>query len=135
MAEDFDAMSRTIYGESRGQPFRGQIAVGWVILNRVRHPTIRWWGVGITGVCYAPKQFSCHNPNDPNSGLCRVANFGMSSFVKASTAAGLVMLGEHPDPTQGATHYYADSIQPPFWTKGATPTVVIGNHLFFKDVP
>lgn len=135
LAEDFDALRRTVYGEARGEPFRGQVAVAWVVLNRARHPTVTWWGEGIAGVCLAPKQFSCWNPDDPNSGLVRVANENMQSFIKATAAAAMVMSGETPDPTQSATHYHADSIKPPIWTKGARHTVTIGHHLFYRDVP
>lgn len=135
LAEDFEAMSRTIYGEARGEPFMGQLAVGFVIRNRARHPTIRWWGVGIKGVCYAPQQFSCHNPDDPNSGFVRVASFALMSFIKASTAAGMVISGDWPDNTQNSTHYHSDSIPPPIWTHGATKTVTIGHHIFYTDVP
>ncbi|MNP80458.1 Cell Wall Hydrolase [compost metagenome] len=51
-------------------------------------------------------------------------------------AAKLVVDGTTPDPTGGATHYYAKSMKtPPKWVAGATKTVTIGNHIFFRDVP
>jgi N-acetylmuramoyl-L-alanine amidase len=135
LAADFDCLRRTVYGEARGQPFRGQIAVAWVVLNRARHPSITWWGEGIAGVCLKAKQFSCWNPDDPNSPLVRAANDNMPSFIKATAAAALVLSGEMPDPTQSATHYHADSIPRPPWTVGAKQTVTIGNHIFYRDVP
>lgn len=127
-------MRRTVFGEARSEPFEGQIAVAWVILNRARHRTVNWWGRGIIGVCFAPKQFSCWNPGDPNSGLARVATENSKSLLQASAAAAMVLTGVAPDPTFGATHYYADSIEAPGWARAATPTVKIGHHLFFKDV-
>lgn len=135
LSDDYDAMRRTVFGEARGEPFEGQIAVAWVILNRARHPTTNWWGRGVVGVCFAPKQFSCWNTGDPNGGLARVATENSRSLLQASAAAAGVLTGAFPDPTSGSTHYYADHIVPPGWTDHATFTVKIGHHLFFKDVP
>src|SRR5688572_17412765 len=68
---DVDAMARTLYGEARGEPEAGQIAVAWVIRNRVttdlrgdKKPD--WWGEGVQGVCVNPSQFSCWRTDDPN---------------------------------------------------------------------
>lgn len=57
----FDVMALTMYGEARGEPVEGQIAVGWVIKNRAIA-----WNKGIIEVCIQPEQFSCWNENDPN---------------------------------------------------------------------
>ena len=44
--------------------------------------------------------------------------------------------GKVPDPTGGATHYYAAAMmKAPAWAKGAKQTVKIGGHVFFRDVP
>lgn len=40
--------------------------------------------------------------------------------------------GIKDDPTGGADHYYADTIPPPKWAKGRTPTTKIGRHVFYK---
>ena len=135
LADDFDAMRRTIWGEARGEPFQGQLAVGHVILNRAHHPTIKRWGIGIYAVCHAKDQFSCWNPADPNSGMVRVVSENMPSFIRASAAAGLVLSGEAPDPTGHSTHYYRIGSPEPNWVRGAKHTVDIGHHAFFTDVP
>lgn len=47
-----------------------------------------------------------------------------------------VMSGAVPDPTGGATHYYAITMpKAPAWAAKATQTLRLGNHVFFKDVP
>ena len=51
------AMAATVWGEARGEPFEGKVAVAWVIINRSRKPG--WWGEDIRSVCSARWQFSC----------------------------------------------------------------------------
>ena len=51
---NLDLLARVIYGEARGEPYEGQVAVGAVILNRVadsRFPNT------IPGVVYQPGAF------------------------------------------------------------------------------
>ena len=57
-------LALTIYGEARGEPTEGKIAVGSVILERVDHRD--WDGKTIPEVCFKKWQFSCYNENDPN---------------------------------------------------------------------
>jgi spore germination cell wall hydrolase CwlJ-like protein len=46
------------------------------------------------------------------------------------------MAGKVPNPTGGATHYYATTMpKAPAWTSGAKQTLKLGNHVFFKNVP
>ncbi len=55
---------------------------------------------------------------------------------RAEAVAMTVIRGEVPDPTGGATHYYATTMpRPPAWVKGATFTVQIGAHRFYRNVP
>ncbi|NSX07100.1 cell wall hydrolase [Pseudomonas lini] len=57
-------------------------------------------------------------------------------FVQAQIAAEQVMTGKVPDPTGGATHYYATTLpKAPAWTVGAKQTFRLGHHVFFRDVP
>ncbi|UQS92544.1 cell wall hydrolase [Pseudomonas chlororaphis subsp. piscium] len=57
-------------------------------------------------------------------------------FAQAQRAADQVIAGTTPDPTGGATHYYATTMpKAPAWAAKAKQTVRIGQHVFFKDVP
>ncbi len=49
-------MARVIYGEAAGEPYIGKVAVGAVVLNRVRSPL---FPDTIAEVIYEPWQFSC----------------------------------------------------------------------------
>lgn len=135
---DRDILARTLWGEARGESLAGQIAVAWTIRNRVNDgKTKSWWGEGYTGVCQKPYQFSCWNKNDPNYAYLSGAKpIPFREFAQAQIAADQVMSGKVPDPTGGATHYYATTMQkPPIWEKGAKQTLQLGRHIFFKDVP
>lgn len=136
--KDRDILARTLWGEARGESFAGQIAVAWTIRNRVFDGKAKsWWGEGYAGVCLKPYQFSCWNKNDPNYPYLSGAKpIPPKQFARAQRAADQVISGQEPDISNGATHYYAATMpKPPAWTKGATQTFRLGNHIFFKDVP
>jgi spore germination cell wall hydrolase CwlJ-like protein len=135
---DRDILARTLWGEARGESLAGQIAVAWAIRNRVFDGKDRsWWGEGYAGVCQKPYQFSCWNKNDPNYAYLSGAKpIPFREFAQAQIAADQVIAGTAPDPTGGATHYYATTMpKPPTWTKGGKQTLQLGHHVFFKDVP
>jgi spore germination cell wall hydrolase CwlJ-like protein len=60
---DEQALALTLYLEARSEPTKGIIAVGSVILERVRLGY--FGGKTIKGVCFKPYQFSCYNSKDP----------------------------------------------------------------------
>ncbi len=122
-----DYMARTIYGEARGEGFKGMQAVANVIMNRVKKGG--WYGASIKDVVLKPWQFSCWNDNDPNSAIIKNAN--AAQLATARDIAERVISGELPDITGGATHYYAKSINAPYWTKSMTKTATIGSHYFY----
>jgi hypothetical protein len=62
--DDLSVMARTVFGEARGEPYQGRLAVAHVILNRVRAGG--WFGASVSEVCLKRWQFSCWNPGDPN---------------------------------------------------------------------
>lgn len=135
---DVDAMARTVWGESRGEPFAGQVAVAHVILNRWRSP-VTWWkrerGDGIPddtieAVTRDPWQFTCWKDQYPR--IIRV-DLETKAFRTAMRAA-IEAIDVAPDPTKGSCHYYADHIKAPAWARGKKPVVVIGHHRFFDNV-
>ncbi|MBD8623098.1 cell wall hydrolase [Pseudomonas sp. CFBP 13727] len=133
-----DVVARTLWGEARGEGIAGQIAVAWVIRNRVHDANPRsWWGEGYIGVCHKSWQFSCWNPGDPNYPYLSGARpIPQAQWAQALVVAEQVIAGRTADPTDGATHYHALRLSPPpAWAAGATRTLVLGGHAFFKDVP
>ena len=126
--------ARTLWQEARGEPIEGQRAVAHVLVNRRNSGR---WGDTFSEVCFSEFhgvfQFSGWDRNDPN----RVLAFRLPDDAPSLAAlAALVQAadGGEPDPTGGATHYFAKSIAPPFWAKDATPCGQFGNQLFFTGV-
>lgn len=140
--KDRDVLARTLWGEARGEGLAGQIAVAWTIRNRVDMDLHNdgkpdWWGEGYAGVCLKPWQFSCWNKNDPNYAYLSGAKpIPAGQLPQARKAADIVIDGLQPDPTGGATHYYATTMpKAPAWAAKARQTLKLGHHVFFKDVP
>ena len=136
--KDRDILARTLWGEARGESLAGQIAVAWTIRNRVNDgKTKSWWGEGYASVCQKPYQFSCWNKNDPNFAyLSGAKTIPFREFAQARIAADQVVDGKVSDLTGGATHYYAIAMKKaPAWAAKATQTLMLGGHVFFKDVP
>jgi len=134
---------RTLYGEARGEPRAGQVAVAWTVLNRARadlHGDGRpdWWGEGVAGVCLKQWQYSCWNHGDPNLKAIAMAAPERPAFAACADVVRAIEAGEEPDPTGGATHYHrAGMLKPPDWAFVAgqpRPSVRIGNHLFYSGV-
>lgn len=131
---DLEAATRTVYGEAANQGYAGMLAVACVIFNRARNPA--WWGHDVYSVCHKPWQFSCWNKNDPNRERILRATLEDDTLRLCAEAVleAYDVAGGERCPVRGATHYYADYIDPPRWAIGKRPAVVIGRHLFFKDV-
>lgn len=133
---DLPVAGRTLYGECRGEPKDGQIAVAWVIRNRADQPC--WWGRSVTEVCLHPYQFSCWLKSDPNSAKLSALS---DTDLKLQYLIGItkdVFTGGYPDPTNGATHYKVRGTKAQ-WdveveARGIKP-VSIGAHDFFKIGP
>ena len=128
---DIDITARTLYGEARGQPVEGIIAVAGVIMNRVHAGR---YGATPAEVCQRPWQFSCWNANDVNRVIIEHVQPGYNrEFDWCQLVASLAIRGLIHDPSGGATHYHTKGVAPD-WSLGKTPCAVIGDHLFFKDI-
>lgn len=133
---DVDILARTVYGEARGEPARGKEAVAAVVMNRVRRARNRggyWWGDTVARVCRKPRQFSCWNEADPNRAKILAVEAGHRVFDSCLRIARRAIAGTLKDPTNGATHYHADGVCPP-WSAGRAPSAEIGRHRFYNNV-
>lgn len=128
---DIETVARTVYGEARGEPWAGKLAVAWVIRNRAENPG--WWGYGYGDVCLKPDQFSCWNANDPNVDQLKAVTTASPFFRECLAATASVMGNIDPDPTKGASHYKVTLLPwPKDWGAEKPALVVIGNHSFFR---
>lgn len=132
-----DILARTIFGEARGEPVRGKEAVAAVIMNRVRRARAAggtyWWGATVEDVCRRPWQFSCWNDADPNRAKIESVPTDNRVFQSCQRIARRALAGTLADPTDGATHYHAKMVNPP-WARGRAPSAEIGQHLFYSDI-
>lgn len=133
MALDREICAATAFMESSDQGPEGRRAVIHVLFNRAALSPK--YGRNPADCALRAFQFSSWNTNDSNRHRFAIAADSDPIWLDCLVAFDEVMDGENSDETQGATHYYADSLSAPDWTQNATFTVKIGNHLFFKDVP
>ena len=123
-------LSRTLYGEARGQGQSAIEAVCSIILNRARNP--RWWGKSIVDVCLKPYQFSCWLEDDPNHAKLLAVTDADAAFQECLAVADLALGGTLPDATGNCDSYFDISIPPPSWARGKTPTLVLGSLRFYR---
>jgi len=136
--DDKQLTALTIYGEARGESRDGRIAVGSVIMERVKHR--EWDGETIHEVCLMPYQFSCYLPHDPNfRELARIAEAWDESFPKSATlrqcykiASGLIE-GTIERNVNGALQYLNPRAckELPEWTKTMKMVDAVGHHVFY----
>jgi N-acetylmuramoyl-L-alanine amidase len=132
----------TLFGEVRGEPVQGQIAVCQVFHHRLQDGR---WGDSIEEVLLAWAQFSCLWPTLGGGNFKSVLELATRLVTGEELKAGVeqqldwvvsgVAKGLLRDVVAGATHYYANTIPPPFWvTKDTTFCGQFGRHLFYRNV-
>lgn len=114
-SSDVNLLAKLIYAEARGEPYQGQVAVGAVVLNRVKSSS---FPNTISAVIYQPYAFTCVNDGQIN----------LSPNQTAIKAAKDAMNGW--DPSYGALYYYNPKVATSSWIFTRKTTVTIGNHVF-----
>jgi len=116
---DVQLLARAINGEARGEPYEGQVAVGAVILNRVKSPS---FPNTIAGVIYQPGAFTAVSdgqinvPIDPKSTVVKAAQDALNGW----------------DPTYGCLYYWNPATATSKWIWSRKVVVKIGKHNFAK---
>ncbi len=116
---DIQLLARAINGEARGESYEGQVAVGAVILNRVKHSS---FPNSIAGVIYQPGAFTA-----VSDGQINVAISEDSTVYKAARDA---LNGW--DPTNGCIYYFNPNTATNEWIWSRPLVKVIGKHRFCK---
>ena len=117
-SNDLYLLARMIAAEARGEPYVGQVAVGAVILNRVKHPS---FPNSISGVIYQPNAFTAINDGQWAS---------VTVTESARKAARDALNGW--DPTGGAIYYYNPAKTTSQWIYSRPVITTIGQHVFAK---
>lgn len=112
---DTALLARLISAEARGEPYEGQVAVGAVVLNRVRHSS---FPNSVSGVIYQPGAFSCLDDGQ----------FDEPVAESAYRAAQDALNGW--DPSGGAIYYFNPNTATSAWIWSRPAIVTIGRHMF-----
>lgn len=116
---DIQLMARAINGEARGEPYEGQVAVGAIILNRVKSSQ---FPNTIAGVIYQPGAFTAVSDGQINSPIAENA-----TVYKAAQDAK-----NGWDPTGGCIYYFNPQTATNKWIWSREFVKEIGKHRFCK---
>lgn len=112
---DVYLLAKTIHAEGRGEPYVGQVAIGAVILNRVRS---KEFPNTVSGVVYQKHAFTAVSDGQinltPNETAMRAARDAINGW----------------DPTGGAIYYYNPAVATSAWIFDRQTVTVIGKHVF-----
>lgn len=116
-AEELRLLAQMIHAEAGGEPYLGKVAVGAVVLNRIRSPhfpdTLR-------GVIFQPGQFC----------PIRIGSFWWTPGPESVRAARDAATGW--DPSLGALYFYNPATATNRWIRTRPVTIRIGNHVFCR---
>ena len=117
--EELLLLSKLVAGEARGESYEGQVAVGAVILNRVKSSK---FPNSIAGVIYQPGAFTAVDDGQINEPIAEG-----STVLKAAQDA---LNGW--DPTNGAIYYFNPDTATSSWIWSRPLIKTIGKHRFCK---
>lgn len=114
-SSDVYLLAKVIHAEGRGEPYVGQVAIGAVVLNRVRN---RQFPNTISGVVYQKHAFTAVSDGQinlsPNETAMRAARDAINGW----------------DPSGGALYYYNPAVATSAWIFDRPTITVIGKHVF-----
>ena len=114
---DLNLLAHLIYAEARGEPYKGQVAVGAVVLNRVKSSS---FPNSVAGVIYQRGAFSVVDDGQIN----------LSPNTTAVNAARDALNGW--DPTSGCIYYFNPATATSKWIWSRPYVITIGKHRFCK---
>lgn len=112
---DLELLARVIYAEARGEDFEGQVAVGAVVLNRLKDTR---FPKTIQDVVFQPGAFTAVVDKQIH----------LTPDEEAYRAAKTALAGK--DPTGGALYYFNPKTATDRWIKSRPVIKRIGNHTF-----
>jgi spore germination cell wall hydrolase CwlJ-like protein len=106
---------------------KGDVAVAgtmFVAMNRLHEGQ---WGASLRDVVYSPRQFSYTHDGSLKKGLT-----DQKAYARMLRIAHYVWQGEATDPTGGSLYYHTKQVKP-VWRKQMKKTVVLGEHIYYKE--
>jgi hypothetical protein len=128
-AKDLWCMATAIYFEARGESYRGQVAVGQVVMNRLAHPiypkticAVVFQNQHMRNACQF--SFAC-------DGIPETVNDSKSWKQAETIARGVITGSLYLPEVEKATHYHATYVYPD-WAPRLKRVTKIGHHIFYK---
>ena len=116
-SSNLNLLARLVYGEARGEPYTGQVAVAAVVLNRVKSSS---FPNTVSGVIYQAGAFS-------------VVNDGQINLTPNQTAYNAAIDALNGwDPSYGSIYYFNPNTATSSWIWSRPHVITIGNHRFCK---
>ena len=113
--QDLQLMANAVYGEARGEPYEGQVAVAAVILNRLESPD---FPNSISGIIFQPRAFTAVADGqiwlEPNEQAKRAVLDAMNGW----------------DPSENALYYFNPETATSGWIWSRPQIKQIGDHIF-----
>jgi N-acetylmuramoyl-L-alanine amidase len=116
-SSDLTLLAKLVYGEARGEPYAGQVAVAAVVLNRVKSSD---FPNTISGVIYQKGAFDVVSDGQIN----------LTPNTTAKQAAQDALNGW--DPSYGSIYYFNPSTATNKWIWSRPHVITIGKHRFCK---
>ncbi len=116
-SNELNLLARCVYGEARGEPYTGQVAVAAVVLNRVRSSS---FPNTVSGVIYQKGAFTAVSDGQinltPNETAYKAARDALNGW----------------DPTNGCLYYYNPATATSKWIWSLKVELKIGRHAFAR---
>lgn len=116
-ANDLKLMANAVYGEARGEPYIGQVAIAAVIINRTKSPN---FPETPSGVIFEPRAFTAVADGQiwltPNENAKKAVRDALKGW----------------DPTGGCTYYFNPATATSKWIWSRPQVKRIGKHIFCR---
>lgn len=146
--KDKEILARAIFGEARGEGEQGMLAVGNVIMNRLKDgrsiykATDKPELTGVESIIKKDQAFSVfNNPQSPDyinmmKPMEEMGTADKEAYKLALEISEGLLTGKLKDNTDGSTLYYNPNVADPDWAKSwkTSKTKSIGNHDFYIEV-
>ena len=113
--QDLQLMANAVYGEARGEPYEGQVAVAAAILNRLESPD---FPNSISGIIFQPRAFTAVADGqiwlEPNERAKQAVLDAMNGW----------------DPSENALYYFNPATATSEWIWSRPQIKQIGDHIF-----
>lgn len=118
MINEILCLSAIMFGEARGEPDVGKVAVAYTAINRKADPN---YPKSICQVMKQPAQYQFLDYGMPTQ----------SQVAYLMPLAKAILEGKVDDPTRGAKWFHTKQMAKPIWAKQKDIKIALGNHIFY----